>query len=86
MDPAPFEVRTDDPFHLYATTKSDAVSPYIDEASKLDLLKFLSDLFASVEKAVDDVFDAGENPTNLRRVTANSTYRQVNLDRRTIRS
>ena len=64
-----FEIRNDDPFHLYCTSKT---SPFLRHSffnSKEEFLfhKFKAAFLMELDKALEDIFEQGRNPPRLRR-------------------
>ena len=73
-DRPPFKVDPGDPFHLKATECApDWMRPFFDSDSegRFNLNKFLADFLGGLESSVAAVFDSGNHPERLRRVTRN---------------
>ena len=70
---APFKVEGD-PFSLKKAQKPSASMEQFFVGTEFQFHKFMHGLLKAVDKVVNDIFEEGKNPSNLKRVTTNKEW------------
>ena len=64
-----FEIRNDDPFHLYCTSKTPTFlkQNFFNDREEFQFHKFKAHFLSELDKVLDDIYAQGSNPPRLKR-------------------